>query len=126
MPLFLGDFNVHDTLRWIITIIKFVFRFRLHEVAYYDLPVIIDYILNLTNHTSLYFLGHSIGSTVGMILCALRPEYNSKIRLHLALAPLVYVAHAITVPQRFILLPSVPMVVSTLKLTTTLYKYHSK
>ncbi|KAJ8919581.1 hypothetical protein NQ315_002203 [Exocentrus adspersus] len=83
--------------------------FSLHEVAYYDLPTITDYILNLTNHTNLYFLGHSIGSTVGMMFCALRPEYNSKIRLHLALAPLVYVTHAITLPHKIILMPSIPL-----------------
>ncbi|XP_023312544.1 lipase 1-like, partial [Anoplophora glabripennis] len=88
--------------------------FTLHEVAYYDLPAIIDYILNITNHSNLYFLGHSIGSTVGMILCTLRPEYNSKIKLHLSLAPLVYVTHAITVSHKIFMLPTVPMIQTAL------------
>ncbi|KAJ8949544.1 hypothetical protein NQ318_005106, partial [Aromia moschata] len=82
--------------------------FSLHEVAYYDFPVIWDYVLNLTKQENLYFIGHSIGSTVGMIFCSLRPEYNSKIKLHLALAPLV--THTITLTHKLIMSPMMAMV----------------
>ncbi|XP_049825351.1 lipase 3 [Aethina tumida] len=80
-------------------------NFGLEEVAKYDLPAIIDYILDVANQQSLFFLGHSIGSTVGLIMCALKPEYNSKIRAHLALAPLVYVTHPISFTHKLLLSP---------------------
>ncbi|XP_066141443.1 gastric triacylglycerol lipase-like isoform X1 [Euwallacea fornicatus] len=78
-------------------------KFSLHEVALYDLPAMIDYILNITKQHSLYFLGHSVGSTAAFILGTLRPQYNAKIRLHLALAPLVYVLHEMSFPHKIFL-----------------------
>lgn len=76
--------------------------FSVQDVAFYDMPAIIDYILNLTGQHNLYFLGHSIGSTAGLILCSMKPEYNSKIKLHLALAPLVYSTHPLNLPHRIL------------------------
>ncbi|CAG9762042.1 unnamed protein product [Ceutorhynchus assimilis] len=84
-------------------------KFSLHEVGYYDLPATIDYILNKTNEKSLYFLGHSVGSTAAFITGSLRPEYNSKIRLHLALAPLVYVLHEMSFPHKIFLGSSISL-----------------
>ncbi|CAH1369976.1 lipase 3-like [Tenebrio molitor] len=69
--------------------------FGIEEMGNYDLPVTIDYILNITNQQNLYFLGHSIGSSAGFISCSLRPEYNKKIRLFLALGPLANVRHTL-------------------------------
>ncbi|XP_030761034.1 lipase 3-like [Sitophilus oryzae] len=77
-------------------------RFSLHEVGFYDLPAMIDYILNKTKENSLYYLGHSVGSSAALILGSLRPEYNSKIKLHIALAPLVYVLHDISLPHKLV------------------------
>ncbi|XP_044748899.1 lipase 1-like [Coccinella septempunctata] len=68
-------------------------NFGLHEIGYYDLPAIIDYILDKSEQESLFYMGHSIGSTIALILCSLRPEYNKKILLHLALAPIAFVTH---------------------------------
>lgn len=84
----------------------------LHEIAMYDYPVIFDYILNQTKQENLYFLGHSIGSTMGFIFSSLRPDYNEKIKLHLALAPLVYVNHSITLGHKIIFLPGFSLSVS--------------
>ncbi|KAJ8976422.1 hypothetical protein NQ317_004082 [Molorchus minor] len=81
--------------------------FSLQEVAYYDFPAVLDYILNLTRQENLYFIGHSIGSSVGMMFCSLRPEYNSKVKLHLALAPLV--THTITLAHKLLLAPVMPL-----------------
>ena len=60
----------------------------------YDLPATIDYILNLTNKTDLFYVGHSQGTTQFFVMCSLRPEYNSKIRLMSAFAPVAYMSHA--------------------------------
>ncbi|KAH1026827.1 gastric triacylglycerol lipase [Dendroctonus ponderosae] len=84
-------------------------KFSLHEVGQYDLPAIIDYILNITKEHSLYFLGHSVGSTAAFIMGSMRPQYNAKIKLHLALAPLVYVLHEISFPHKVFLGSSVSL-----------------
>jgi predicted alpha/beta hydrolase len=35
-------------------------------MAKYDLPGIIDFIVNKTGQEKLYFIGHSLGTTIGM------------------------------------------------------------
>lgn len=67
--------------------------YSFHEMGIYDLPATIDYILEHTNHTQLYYVGHSMGSCMFFVMCALRPEYNSKIRAQISLAPVGYVHH---------------------------------
>ncbi|KAF2889566.1 hypothetical protein ILUMI_16607, partial [Ignelater luminosus] len=64
-----------------------------HEIAYYDLPVIIDHILNATHHKSLFYVGHSQGTTLLFILASMKPEYNYKVRVSVALAPSAYLTH---------------------------------
>ncbi|XP_014402982.1 PREDICTED: lipase member N isoform X2 [Myotis brandtii] len=40
--------------------------FSFDEMAKYDLPSIIDFIVNKTGQEKLYFVGHSLGTTIGM------------------------------------------------------------
>ncbi|KAF2886585.1 hypothetical protein ILUMI_19589, partial [Ignelater luminosus] len=63
------------------------------EVASYDLPAFIDYILNVTTHKQLYYVGHSQGTTSLFALAAFKPDYNRKVRLSVALAPVAYGGH---------------------------------
>lgn len=58
-----------------------------HEIATIDLPTMIDYILGYTKQKSLYYVGHSMGTTVLFILLSTKPEYNAKIKLGICLAP---------------------------------------
>lgn len=58
-----------------------------------DLPAQIDYILQQTNQTELSLLGHSQGTTTGMILLSERPEYNDKIKIFHAMGPTVILKH---------------------------------
>lgn len=88
----------------------------------YDLPVTIDYILNITNQQNLYFLGHSIGSSAGFISCSLRPEYNKKIRLFLALGPLANVRHTLNPLHKIIFSMGSALVVSSPTHTRTLHR----
>jgi lysosomal acid lipase/cholesteryl ester hydrolase len=62
--------------------------FSWHEIGFYDLPAMFDRMLQVTNSTSGFYIGHSQGSTVLLVLLATRPEYNSKIiQAHLSAPP---------------------------------------
>lgn len=59
----------------------------------YDLPAMIDYILYETGQKQLFYIGFSQGTTQFWVLMSLRPEYNKKIKLMSALAPVAYTGH---------------------------------
>ena len=59
----------------------------------YDLPANFDYVKNVTGKPDLYYIGHSMGTTMFFVCMATRPEYNSRIRLMSALAPVSYTEH---------------------------------
>lgn len=68
-------------------------RFSWHEIGYYDLASIIDYMLkNETNPQcqSLHYIGHSQGSTAMTVLLSLRPEYQERLRMIHFLAPAIF------------------------------------
>nr|BAN20577.1 lipase 1 precursor [Riptortus pedestris] len=67
--------------------------FSFHEMGYYDLPATIDYILEKTNETQLFYIGHSQGTTQFFAMASTRPEYNAKIRHMSALAPIAFLDH---------------------------------
>lgn len=67
--------------------------FSFHEMGMYDLPAFIDYILYRTGQSKLSCIGHSQGNTIFYVLGSMRPEYNDKIRLMIALAPICYLYH---------------------------------
>uniref|UniRef100_T1GYY1 AB hydrolase-1 domain-containing protein n=1 Tax=Megaselia scalaris TaxID=36166 RepID=T1GYY1_MEGSC len=66
--------------------------FSWHEIGYYDLPAMINYVLNTTNNDKLHYIGHSQGCTSFFVMCATRPEFNNKIISMQALAPAVYMS----------------------------------
>ncbi|KAJ9595450.1 hypothetical protein L9F63_013361, partial [Diploptera punctata] len=68
--------------------------FSWHEMGVYDLPAVLDYILSKTGQKDLYYVGHSMGTTMFFVLASSMPQYNSKIRLMTSLAPIVYLSHA--------------------------------
>lgn len=67
--------------------------FSYHEIGVYDLPAMIDYILNTTKTNKLMYVGHSQGTTVFFVMASERPEYNNKVKLMTALAPVAYFTH---------------------------------
>ncbi|CAH0547935.1 unnamed protein product [Brassicogethes aeneus] len=67
--------------------------FSWHEIGKYDLPACIDYILESTGKPDLIYAGHSQGTTVFFVMASERPEYQSKIRLSMSLAPSVFLEH---------------------------------
>ncbi|KAM4851674.1 lysosomal acid lipase/cholesteryl ester hydrolase-like isoform 1-T6 [Thomomys bottae] len=63
--------------------------FSLDEMATYDLPASIDYILNKTGQEQLFYVGHSQGTAIGFIGFSQIPELAKKIKMFFALAPVV-------------------------------------
>lgn len=60
----------------------------------YDAPAMIDYILAHTGEEKLFYIGFSQGTTQFWVMTSLKPEYNEKIKLMSALAPVAYMGHA--------------------------------
>jgi len=59
----------------------------------YDVPAFIDFAIEKTGADSIYYVGHSMGTTMFFVAMSTHPELNSKIRLMSALAPIAYVEH---------------------------------
>uniref|UniRef100_A0A182N6M1 Lipase 3 n=1 Tax=Anopheles dirus TaxID=7168 RepID=A0A182N6M1_9DIPT len=64
-------------------------NFSWHEKGVYDLPAMIDHMLNATGHSQIYYIGYSEGSTAFYVMTTTVPEHNAKIRLAHTLAPAV-------------------------------------
>lgn len=67
--------------------------YSFHEMGIYDVPATVDYILNHTNKSQIYYIGHSMGTCMFFVMCSIHPEYNYKIRAQISLAPVAYVHH---------------------------------
>ncbi|XP_028159329.1 lipase 1-like [Ostrinia furnacalis] len=67
--------------------------FSFHEMGTLDLPATIDFILEKTSKDQLSAIGHSQGNMILFILGSLKPEYNKKISILMALAPCVHLKH---------------------------------
>ncbi|CAB3254442.1 unnamed protein product [Arctia plantaginis] len=68
--------------------------FSWHEIGVYDLPAMIDFVLEKTKRKELKYIGHSQGTTVFFVMTSQKPEYNSKVSMMIALAPLAFLSHA--------------------------------
>lgn len=72
---------------------KKFWEFSWHEIGAIDLPQVIDYVLEQTGAQSLYYCGHSQGTTVFYVMTSEKPEYNKKIKVHVSLAPIGFLNH---------------------------------
>ncbi|KAG6444048.1 lipase 3 [Manduca sexta] len=66
-------------------------KFSWHEIGYYDLPAMIDYVLRETGVAKVQYIGFSQGTTAFWVMTSSRPEYNDKISAMHALAPVAYI-----------------------------------
>ncbi|KAG8135392.1 hypothetical protein E2320_008434 [Naja naja] len=57
------------------------------EMAKYDLPASINFVLNKTGQEQLFYVGHSQGTTIGFIAFSIFPELAKKIKIFFGLAP---------------------------------------
>ncbi|CAH2084568.1 unnamed protein product [Euphydryas editha] len=69
-------------------------KFSWEEIGIYDLPAMIDYILNITKTNNLHYVGYSQGTTVFYVMNSLKPEYNGKIKTMFSLAPVAWMSNA--------------------------------
>uniref|UniRef100_A0A5S6R0U8 Lipase n=1 Tax=Trichuris muris TaxID=70415 RepID=A0A5S6R0U8_TRIMR len=71
--------------------------FTLDHMAAYDLPAMVEYVLQLTNHSSLHYVGHSQGNLIGFARFSEKPEWaKEKIKSFHAFAPVAYLGHTKT------------------------------
>ncbi|KFQ28617.1 Lipase member M, partial [Merops nubicus] len=68
--------------------------FSFHEMAMYDLPAMIDFVLQKTEQKQIYFVGYSQGCTIALIAFSSMPELAQKIKMFFALAPAVTMKYA--------------------------------
>ncbi|KAJ3312791.1 hypothetical protein HDV04_002756 [Boothiomyces sp. JEL0838] len=61
--------------------------FSMDQLAMFDLPDSVDYILNFTGAPSLTYIGFSQGTAQGFSSLSINPSLNKKINLFIALAP---------------------------------------
>ena len=63
-------------------------------MGYYDLPAMINKVLETTGQEKLFYTGHSMGTTAFMVMANVHPEMNDKVELAHFLAPVAYMEHA--------------------------------
>uniref|UniRef100_A0A8C8VM81 Lipase n=1 Tax=Pelusios castaneus TaxID=367368 RepID=A0A8C8VM81_9SAUR len=68
--------------------------FSFDEMAKYDLPATINFIVNKTGQEKIYYIGHSQGTTIAFIAFSTMPELAKKIKMFFALAPVATVKFA--------------------------------
>lgn len=69
--------------------------FSWHQIGQFDLPAMIDYVLQENGqYSKLLYVGHSQGTTSFLVMASIRPEYNRKVQLANLLAPVVIVQNA--------------------------------
>uniref|UniRef100_A0A8C5RU70 Lipase n=1 Tax=Laticauda laticaudata TaxID=8630 RepID=A0A8C5RU70_LATLA len=71
-------------------------KFSYDQMAKYDLPASIDFVLQKTGQQQLYYIGHSQGTTIAFIAFSTNKQLASKIKLYMALAPVAAVKNAKT------------------------------
>ncbi|KAL2769606.1 lipase member N precursor, partial [Daubentonia madagascariensis] len=80
--------------------------FSFDEMAKYDLPGIIDFIVNKTGQEKLYFIGHSLGTTIGFVAFSTMPELAQRIKMNFALGPVISFKYPTGIFTSFFLLPN--------------------
>ncbi|XP_003738811.1 lipase member K-like [Galendromus occidentalis] len=67
--------------------------FSFDEIGNFDIPAAIDFVLHHTGHPQLTILGWSQGTTDIMVTLSLKPQYNHKVKLFVAMAPVANITH---------------------------------
>merc|ERR1712123_243854 len=61
--------------------------FTWDEMGHYDLPAMVERVLELTGESELFYAGHSMGTTAFMVMHHYRPDIGEKVKLANFLAP---------------------------------------
>ncbi|XP_031633178.1 lipase 1-like [Contarinia nasturtii] len=68
-------------------------NFSWTEMGVFDLPAVIDSVIEKSKRSQIPCIGHSQGATMFLVLLSMRPEYNSKIKHVGLMAPFSYVSN---------------------------------
>ncbi|NXT81928.1 LIPM Lipase, partial [Zapornia atra] len=79
--------------------------FSFDEMARYDLPAAINFIVEKTGQEKLYYIGYSQGTTIAFIAFSIMPELAQKIKLFFALAPVTTIKYARSPATKLLRLP---------------------
>ena len=66
------------------------------KMSKYDLPAMLNFVLQTTSQTSLYYVGHSQGTTIGFAEFSTNKELAGKVKKFFALAPVARIGHVET------------------------------
>nr|XP_010587429.1 gastric triacylglycerol lipase isoform X2 [Loxodonta africana] len=80
--------------------------FSFDEMAKYDLPATIDFIVKKTGQEKLHYVGHSQGTTIGFIAFSTNPELAERITTFYALAPVATVKYTKSLLNKLALIPT--------------------
>ena len=67
--------------------------FSWDQMAQYDLPAMINKVLEITGQEKLFYVGHSMGTTTFMAMAATKPEMAEKVFLANLLSPVAFMEH---------------------------------
>eukprot|EP00042_Codosiga_hollandica_P041333 m.367927 g.367927 ORF g.367927 m.367927 type:complete len:398 (-) comp56089_c0_seq5:78-1271(-) len=70
-------------------------EFSWDQFVTYDIPAKISYIIAQTGASSLFYVGHSEGSNIGLATLSSNPAVAQHVSLFVALAPAAFVGHAL-------------------------------
>ena len=93
--------------------------FSFHEIALFDLPAQIDYVLSLRRKRSLAYIGHSQGNLAMFILQSFQPGWANKVKPFIALAPVAFVPNIYFGAAR-LLIKAITSFISTTRLNQIL------
>ncbi|XP_052028482.1 gastric triacylglycerol lipase isoform X1 [Apodemus sylvaticus] len=79
--------------------------FSFDEMAKYDLPATIDFIVQKTGQEKIHYVGHSQGTTIGFIAFSTNPALAKKIKTFYALAPVATVKYTQSPFKKISLIP---------------------
>ncbi|PSN49939.1 Lipase 1 [Blattella germanica] len=91
--------------------------FSWHDMGKNDVPAEIDYILKHNGQQKLFYIGHSMGTTMFFVMTSLRPEYNEKIEAMIAFAPIGHFSRANNRKRLTVMLTHTPAGCSTRQVT---------
>ncbi|XP_077492415.1 gastric triacylglycerol lipase-like [Amblyomma americanum] len=87
-------------------------KWSFDEIGRFDLAASIDHVLNTTGAKNLTLFGFSQGVTATIVLLSTRPEYNDKVNLFVAYAPVSNISHV--GPPLSLVAPFAPLIEAAL------------
>ncbi|KAN0027677.1 hypothetical protein ACTFIU_010650 [Dictyostelium citrinum] len=87
-----GTIYSNKHLKYTIDDVEY-WNFSFDEMGQFDLPCIVDYVINVTGNSKVNYISHSQGTTMGFIGFIEGNELTEKINTFFALAPVTRVTH---------------------------------